>query len=94
MAKELNRRFIAATMTIVVDVEDDFGVISHHSIPLVGDMCPHCRSVIHENGEPDIEAAVKRAVSLIDGHIESVLPRLEKAGIDVARIKARRAAKA
>jgi hypothetical protein len=100
MSKELARRFVPATMTVVVDVEDDFGTVSHHTIPLVGEQCPFCKTVIHDNGVPDIEAAALKAVAHVDANIDAVLPQLEKAAAShpqiaahIERLKARRSAK-
>jgi hypothetical protein len=93
-AKELRRRVNLATRTVVVDVEDDFGIVTPHTLPLIGDHCPHCGSQLPGNsGVRDMDASATAAVKHIDDITEQILPHLEKAGVDVAAVKAKRSGK-
>jgi hypothetical protein len=94
MAKELTRRFNTANRTITVEIQDDFGNISLHTLPLSGDQCPMCKHLLPgANGVTDVPTAVQGLVDHIDQITADVLPKFEAAGMDVAEIKKKRAAR-
>lgn len=75
-----------ATRTLVLDVEDHFGVVSHHTIPLMGDKCPHCGTVLGGSaGSPDIEASVAQVIASVEACVNDVIAKLEK--VDHPEIK-------
>jgi len=79
MAREISRRLDIAQRTLTVDVEDDFGVVSHHTIPLAGDVCPLCKNAIPgTQGSPDVEASVTAilaaTLAVTDGLIKQLEP--------------------
>jgi hypothetical protein len=70
MAIEIQRRIDFATRTVTVDVQDIFGVITPHTIPMTGDHCPTCGcSLPGTTGSPDLEASVAAAIAHV-GEIE------------------------
>jgi hypothetical protein len=94
MAQELSRKFNTANRTITVEIQDDFGNVSLHTLPLTGDQCPMCKQLLPgANGVTNVPAAVKGLVDHIDQITADVLPKFEAAGMDVSEIKKKRAAK-
>ncbi len=102
MAKEIRRRIDIASLSLVVEVENDFGVVTPHMIPLTGDKCAMCGCVVlGTKGSPDIETSIQAVLSHVDNVTNDVIAKLEpiahtspeiKQHLDKA--KAKRAAKA
>lgn len=68
-----------ATRTVSVDVEDYFGVVTTHTIPLVGDCCSLCNRVFPGNdGSADIEASVAQVVAHVRDIGDGLITKLEK----------------
>lgn len=79
MAKEIRRRLDIASRSVIVEVEDDFGIVTPHTIPLTGDVCAHCGCVIPgTKGSPDVEASAAAVVAHVDGIMDQVIAQLEK----------------
>jgi hypothetical protein len=88
MAKEIARHVNLHTRTVVVEVEDDFGVVSRHTIPLIGDCCSMCgHQFPGSNGTPDVEASIAQAVAHVDGIMDEMIPKLEKVAHSSPQIK-------
>jgi hypothetical protein len=67
MAIEIQRRVDFASRTVTVDVQDIFGIITPHTIPMTSDHCPMCGGALAgTTGSPDLEASVAAAVAHIN----------------------------
>lgn len=79
IAKRLN----FATRTLVVEVQDDFGTVSHHTLPLMADSCPHCGMALPSSapGTPDINAAITAVLTQVDQWAADLKAKLQAAGI-------------
>ncbi len=89
MSKEVSRRIDFSSRTVTVDIEDIFGVISHHTIPLIADHCLYCGSK-KENGSkgsPDVEASISAAILHVSEIENDVVSKLEASGFDMSAIK-------
>lgn len=71
-----------ASRSLVIDVQDVFGNISHHTIPLFGDPCPMCNMAV-AGGSTDINASVAAIVAHVMEVENALLGKLKAAGIDV-----------
>jgi len=82
IAKRLN----LATRTLVLDVQDDFGTLSQHTLPLMADSCPHCGFAMPASlqGTPDINAAITAVLASVDQNTADLTTKLQAAGIAVA----------
>ena len=102
MAKEISRTFDIASLSVVVRVENDFGHVTPHTIPLTGDKCAHCGLIIPgTKGSPDVAASVAAVLAHVDEVMGHVIARLEPIAHTspeiqqhLERAKAKRAAKA
>lgn len=80
MAREIKRRFNTAARNVVIEIEDDFGNVSHHSIPLLGDTCHHCGQTLPgTSGAADVNAAAEGLVKHIDGMQPDLIAKFEAA---------------
>jgi len=80
MAKEIRRRFNTATRHVVIDVEDDFGNVSVHSIPLTADHCSHCGQALPgTQGTTDVNATAAAIVAHVDRMMPELIAKLEQA---------------
>jgi hypothetical protein len=77
MAKELASRRNMATRTVTVDVEDIFGNVTHHTIPLFGDACHICQRCA-PGGTNDIDASIDAVVAHVTEIENAVLAKLKK----------------
>lgn len=75
MASELERRFDWAQRVMVVDIEDDFGHVTPHTIPLTGDACSLCGHVM-PGGSADPDASVAAAIAHVDQITDDLLAKL------------------
>lgn len=85
MAKELQRRLNIALRTVAVDVQDIFGIVTTHTVPLFGDACPTCRMAI-AGGTPDINLSVAAILANVSEIETALAGKLQAAGIDVSQI--------
>lgn len=84
MAREIQRRINIAARTVTVDVQDVFGNVTHHTIPLFGDCCPTC-GMAAPGGTKDFKASADAIVQHVT-EVESVLlEKLTAAGIEVPK---------
>lgn len=77
MARELSRKYDIASRSVSVTVEDYFGHVSHHTIPLTGDSCPHC-GVVMVGGSEDIEASISAVIAHVSEVGDALISKLEK----------------
>ena len=78
MAKELSRKYDIASRSVSVTVEDYFGHVSHHTIPLTADMCPHCgHKMPGNNGSPDVEKSIAAVLEHVRQVADDVIAKLE-----------------
>ena len=82
MAKELATRFNIAHRTVTVDVQDVFGNVTHHTIPLFGDCCPTCQ-MAQSGGTNDVKASTAAIVQHVTEVETALIEKLKAAGIDV-----------
>ncbi len=80
MAKEISRRFDTAARQVVIEIEDDFGNISKHSISLTADHCSHCGQALPgTKGAADVNAAAVGLVAHVDGMMPDLIAKFEAA---------------
>lgn len=80
MAREIKRRFDTAARQVVIDIEDDFGNVSQHSISLTTDTCHHCGQTLPgTSGAADVNAAALGLVAHIDGMMPGLIETFEAA---------------
>lgn len=77
MAKELAARLNIAHRSVTVDVEDIFGHVTHHTIPLFGDPCHMCQQCA-PGGTEDVDASVDAIVAHVQEIEDAVLAKLKK----------------
>lgn len=77
MAKELASRKDIAQRTVIVDVQDIFGNVTHHTVPLTGDGCPLCKRCA-PGGSQDIDASIDSIVAHVTEIENDVLAKLKK----------------
>jgi hypothetical protein len=82
MAIELATRLNIAARTVTVDVQDIFGNVTHHTIPLFGDPCPTCQ-MCAPGGSTDLKASTAAVVAHVTEIETAVLEKLKAHGIDV-----------
>jgi hypothetical protein len=74
-AREIRRRFDWAQRVMVVDIEDDFGIVTPHTIPLTGDSCVLCGHVM-PGGSTNVDLSVAVAVAGVDQTTDDLLAKL------------------
>ncbi len=78
MAKVLSRRLDIAQRTVTVDVEDCFGVLHTHTIPLTGDRCFHCKQAMPgTSGSTNVEATVTAIIASMGTMEDELIAKLE-----------------
>lgn len=85
MAKELATRLNIAHRTVTVDVQDIFGNVTHHTIPLFGDPCPTCQMAV-AGGTTDLKASAAAIVAHVTEIETALLEKLKAAGIDFPQV--------
>lgn len=82
MAKEIARRIDIAARTVTIDVQDIFGCVTHHTVPLFGDACPMCQMAL-AGGTPDLNATAAAVLAGVSTIENAILAKLQASGIDV-----------
>lgn len=82
MAKELQRRVNISLRNVAIDVEDIFGIVTTHTVPLFGDACPTC-GMSAAGGSPDIGASVAAILANVTEVETALAAKLKASGIDV-----------
>ena len=82
MAKEIARRISIETRSVVIDVQDVFGTVTSHTVPLFGDCCPTCNIAV-AGGSTDINVSAVSIVQHITEVETALLKKLMAAGISV-----------
>lgn len=85
MAKELALRLNIAHRSVTVDVQDIFGNITHHTVPLFGDPCPTCQMAV-AGGTTDLKASTAAIVQAVTDIETALLGKLKAAGIDFPQV--------
>lgn len=95
-AKEIKRKFNIAHRQVVIEVQDEFGHVSTHSIPLLSDHCEHCGQALPgTNGTADVNATALATVAHVDSLMDDLIQKLEVAANgDQELLKVVQAAKA
>ena len=96
MAREIKRRFNIPMRQVVVEIEDDFGHVTPHSISLIGDTCISCGQTLPgTSGSADVNASAKAIVGHVDGMMPDLIAKFEAAAQgDPELLKVVQAAKA
>lgn len=93
MAKEVRRTFDAALGAMIVEIEDDFGVHSIHTVHVTHnhELCPACGRRLERGsgGEVDVNKVVGTLISESDTRSQKLVATFEKHGADMTAVKAK-----
>jgi hypothetical protein len=85
MAKEIQRRVNIALRSVAVDVQDIFGNVTTHTIPLFGDPCPTCGMAL-PGGTKDLNASAQTIVDHVTEIETALAEKLQTAGIATPQV--------